>query len=278
MMSITQAPVLAWFESRIVPVQTIAVKASDQTFEHGLGLFESMRGEAGKIPLWPHHKQRLMESANELKLPISLANLPELKDLQRLIEHSGLSQSSARLRLTLTGGTPAEPCKIWVSCHPLGFVKTDGLILADPFWPVDARDPLVCHKTLNYWLRRNAFEAAIAMGADESLSQDSQGNLWEGSRTALFLVKAGGLIAPPQAGPRLQSIAAELLIDLIAHRDDLSITFQPITEQDLAEADEVVLANALRGILTVSQWRHHHFTSPGPVADTIRKAWQASTF
>jgi len=264
---------LAWFESQIIPLNSIMIPATDQTFEHGLGLFESMRADHGRVPLWPLHRQRLIESADWLKLQIPQSKLPDIKDLQTLVEQSGLPDQTARLRLTLTGGTSSEPCRVWVAAYPLSSVKTDGLILADDFWPVDARDPLIRFKSLNYWLRRRAFEEAQAAGADEKLSQDVSGHLWEGSRTSLFIVKNQSLIGPPECGPRLYSIASKALSDLGAE-----ISIEKITTQILVDADEVLLMNALRGILTVGQWKDHSFASPGPVASSLRDLWQATYF
>ena len=264
---------LAWFESQILPLNSIMVPATDQTFEHGLGLFESLRAERGTVPLWPLHRQRLLESADQLRLPISVSKLPEIQDLQELVKQSCLADVSARLRLTLTGGSSTEACRLWVTAYPLGIVKTDGLTLADDFWPVDERDPLIRYKSLNYWLRRRAFEEAQAAGADEKLSQDACGQLWEGSRTSLFIVKNQSLIGPTESGPRLYSIASKALSDLGAE-----ISFQKITTQMLVEADEVLLMNSLRGILTVGQWRGRHFASPGPVASSLRTIWRKMYF
>jgi branched-chain amino acid aminotransferase/4-amino-4-deoxychorismate lyase len=204
---------------------------------------------------------------------MSVSKLPDILDLQELVKQSGLADVSARLRLTLTGGSSTEPCRLWVTANPLGIVKTDGLTLADDFWPVDARDPLIRFKSLNYWLRRRAFEEAQAAGADEKLSQDASGPLWEGSRTSLLIVKNQSLIGPPEGGPRLYSIANKALSDFGAE-----ISFQKITTQILVDADEVLLMNALRGILTVGQWRDHSIASPGPVASSLRALWQATYF
>lgn len=264
---------LAWFESQIIPLNSIMIPATDQTFEHGLGLFESLRAERGTVPLWPLHRQRLLESADQLRLPISVSKLPEIQDLQELVKQSCLADVSARLRLTLTGGSSTEPCRLWVTAYPLGIVKTDGLTLADDFWPVDERDPLIRYKSLNYWLRRRAFEEAQAAGADEKLSQDASGHLWEGSRTSLLIVKNQSLIGPTESGPRLYSIASKALSDFGAE-----ISFQKITTQMLVEADEVMLMNALRGILTVGQWSGRHFASPGPVASSLRTIWRKMYF
>ena len=264
---------LAWFESQIIPLNSIMIPATDQTFEHGLGLFESLRAERGTVPLWPLHRQRLLESADQLRLPISVSKLPEIQDLQELVKQSGLADVSARLRLTLTGGSSTEACRLWVTAYPLGIVKTDGLTLADDFWPVDERDPLIRYKSLNYWLRRRAFEEAQAAGADEKLSQDASGHLWEGSRTSLLIVKNQSLIGPTESGPRLYSIASKALSDLGAE-----ISFQKITTQMLVEADEVLLMNALRGIQTVGQWSGRHFASPGPVASSLRTIWRKMYF
>lgn len=268
----------AWIGGKLFPLNEIQIPATDRSLEHGIGLFESMRATCGLVPLWKRHRERLLESASQLNIPITLSSLPAETDFKSLLEVSHLMKSQARLRLTLSGGSPEHPPLLWVAAHPIHDVKIDNLRLSAEFWPVDPRDPLVRHKTLNYWLRRRAHETAVANDSDESLSIDFNGNLWEASRSALFLVIDGVLIAPPADGPYLKSVSAKALEELMAISDFMHFERRNITETMLAQAEECILVNAVRGIQTVAAWKNFNYCSPGPVAVRLRKMWAEHYF
>ena len=273
-----ERPALVWTEGKILSINELSIPATDRALEHGLGLFETMRAKTGSVPLWGLHKQRLLRSAKDLGLKVKSSRLPNVVHLRNLLEESGFARKDARLRLTLSGGSGKDPGRLWVAAYPLPPIKLDNLILADKLWPVDERDPLVAYKTLNYWLRRRAHDEALAQGADEALSQGFKKQIWEGSRTSLFLVKNEQVIAPPRDGARLRSISEEVLAELARTSVSLELVYRPVTEALLAGADEVILTNALRGVMTVSRWRNSSYPSPGPMATKLRLLWQVKYF
>lgn len=276
-MTETNNQTLAWCAGTILPLNNLSVSAGDASLEHGLGLFESMRAKSGRVPLLARHMARMTRSAAELGLKLGKEYLPSAQAISELTEKSGLATSSARLRMVLTGGCPAATGQVWVSAHSLGSIDRDNLLLSRHFWPVDERDGLVRHKTLNYWLRRRAFEQATAEGCHESISQDSRGYLWEGSRTALFLVKDEQLVSPPANGPILASIAAEVVREL-ALEIGISFVSKHLRIDDLMEADEVILTNAVRGILSVGQFCDVSYSSRGPITNALRNGWEKKYF
>lgn len=272
------SPTMAWTDGKILPLNELRVPATDCSLEHGLGLFESMRAKQCQVPLWGLHRGRLTKSAAELNMRLDIKHLPTEDDFRNLIVTSGLEHADARLRLTLTGGSGQSPGRVWVAVYPLGPSKVDNLILAKEFWPVDERDPLVAYKTMNYWARRRAFEQAQAQGADEALSVGFKGQIWEAARSSLFLVRNQQIIAPQEHGSRLRSVSEAALVDLLCTQHTLKLVYQEISPDQLAIADEVILTNAVRGLMSVGQWHNCQYPSPGPVASELRKLWQANYF
>ena len=90
----------------------------DASVQHGVGLFETMRADAGRIHHLDQHLKRIEHSSQELRL-LSDLNVPLIEAaLLETVERSGLDH--ARIRLTITGGDlnllregagarPAEP-------------------------------------------------------------------------------------------------------------------------------------------------------------------------
>lgn len=267
-----------WCQGKIKPVGELAIPATDRVFEHGLGLFETMRGTACRVPMWALHRQRLRASAGTLGLNLDERCLPGPEDFTALVQANGLEASPSRLRLVLTGGTAEQPGQVFVTARPLRDIKPQGLTLAADFWPVDARDPLIRHKSLNYWLRRMAHEQAIASGADDALSIDPAGTIWESALAALFMVVDGRWVAPPAGGPMLASVAAGEVERLLSEPGQPGLMRQPVTIDLLTRADEVILANALRGPMAVAAWRHRRFETAGPGFTALRELWRRHWF
>jgi branched-subunit amino acid aminotransferase/4-amino-4-deoxychorismate lyase len=266
-----------WCRGEIIPLGELAVPVTDRVFEHGLGLFETMRGQDGRVPMWNLHRNRLIASALALGLKVDESRLPGQGDFAALLKANRRGPFS-RLRLVLTGGTAESPGHVFVTARRLFELNITGLKLADRFWPVDPRDELVRHKSLNYWARRIAHEQAVASGADDALSQAPDGTLWESARATLFLVEGGRWFAPPADGPMLTSIAAGEVERLLSLPGGPGLTRQPVTVERLAAADEVILANAAYGPMSVGAWRDRTYDRLGPAFMALVELWRKAWF
>src|SRR5260370_27177757 len=110
---------MIWVDGRIVPDDALAISVLDRTFEHGLGLFETLRTWNGRAPLLDRHLARLERSARELGLPINLVMLPDESAVSALVEAQGLG-GDVMLRITLTGGRDESTgARLWMRAAPL---------------------------------------------------------------------------------------------------------------------------------------------------------------
>jgi branched-subunit amino acid aminotransferase/4-amino-4-deoxychorismate lyase len=95
---------MIWHDGRIIPADDLKVGIDDRVFEHGLGLFETLRTWDGRAPLLSRHLDRLRASARELGIELDRVPLPDrdaVTDLLDAVELGG----SVLLRLTLTAGS-----------------------------------------------------------------------------------------------------------------------------------------------------------------------------
>ncbi len=139
-----------------------------------------------------------------------------------------------------------------------------------PLWPARS-DPLTGHKTMNYWSNRLMYENARSGGFDECVTISPDGQLWEGSRTNLFVVGDRQLLTPPCSGRVLPGIMRGLILER-AGRLDLEVRETPLSLFDrLFQPDEVFLSNSVRGIMAVGRWGEARFPAPGPVT---RRLWE----
>src|SRR5436305_6346359 len=94
---------MIWVGGRLVADDALSVSVLDRSFEHGLGLFETLRTWNRRAPLLDRHLARMTRSAEALGLPLDRAQLPNSRAVAELVEES-LLEGDAMLRITLTGG------------------------------------------------------------------------------------------------------------------------------------------------------------------------------
>ena len=245
---------MIWVAGRIVPAEALTISVQDRTFEHGLGLFETLRTWDGHPTLLDRHLARMTRSAEELGLPLNRPALPDGPAVGELLRAGGIA-GDALLRITLTGGTSsAGGSTVWMKAGPLPPPPRAGGALVEPRgWALAPDDPLARHKSLNYWSRRLAHERAREGDhADESLGfTEADGCVWEGSRTNLFLIR-GGIVTTPEARGRIVPGILRAVVLEQARRAGLVVEERPVPLDELARADEVFLTNSVRGIVPVA--------------------------
>ena len=116
---------MIWVDGQILPDDGLTINALDRTFEHGLGLFETLRTWGGRPTLLDWHLARMLRSAEELKLPIDPASLPDAEDVRALLEAEGF-QEDRMLRITASGGTASGQSVVWMRSSPLPPPTRDG--------------------------------------------------------------------------------------------------------------------------------------------------------
>jgi branched-subunit amino acid aminotransferase/4-amino-4-deoxychorismate lyase len=244
---------LVWSDGQIIPEETLAISASDRTFEHGMGLFETLRTWHGGVPLLPRHLSRLEASASALGLPLERRLLPDESTVRALCRANEW-RGEARVRITLTGGRDERSgCRLWMRLdHLPDPIEPSGAVVAEGCLTVAHDDSLARHKTLNYWSKRLAYERARAQGADEVLLATPDGRVWEGSRTNLFLIHGDTLVTPDLSGPLIPGVVRALVLDHAA-TIGLAAREKDVFKADFSRADEVFLTNSVRGLIDVGR-------------------------
>lgn len=254
-----EAPI--WSGGRIRTASSLSVSAADRAFEHGLGLFETLRTWQGRAVLLDRHLNRLRASAQALGLKVNDSDLPDARAVDALRHASGID-GDVTLRILLTGGTVDAPGTVWMRCGPLPPRRTSlDIGLCD--WIVDQAHPLARHKCLNYWDRRIAYERALSRGQDEALILGPAGSVWESTRMNVFAVVGRSLKTPGPDGPFVPGIMRKLVLERCG-----DVGLEPsetmLTVEDLRTADEVFLTNSVRGLVPVRRIAGQDRPTNGP--------------
>jgi branched-subunit amino acid aminotransferase/4-amino-4-deoxychorismate lyase len=260
---------MIWVAGKVVPDDALTVSVLDRTFEHGLGLFETLRTWGGRAPLLERHLARMSRSAQELGLPLDPARLPTPADVAHLLDVESLGTDRV-LRITMSGGDgSSEPAMVWMRSLPLPAPARPGGASVDVgSWRVCSEDPIARHKSLNYWARRLSYERAGLRGFDESIGDSGMAGarlVWEGTRTNLFAIHDKRLTTPTTIGPVVPGIMRRLVLERAADLDLEIVEDGTLSLAMLAGADEVFLTNSVRGLIPVARL-HDSEAALDPVA------------
>ncbi|MFG1262490.1 MULTISPECIES: aminotransferase class IV [Xanthobacter] len=220
----------------------------DRGFTLGDGLFETLQVKAGKVLRTEAHLARLAAGAGVLEMPLPSLDLAAA--LAQTADANGLRDGV--LRLTLTRGTgprgvlpPAEPKPtLVITAAPLSPpLPAARLVIAQGTRRND-RSPLAQVKSLNYLDGILARQEAARRGADDAILLNTRDGVAETSIANLFAVINGGLVTPPLSEGVLPGVMRAEVIAAGAQE-------RPLTVDDLASANEILLTSAL-GIRSVA--------------------------
>jgi branched-chain amino acid aminotransferase len=242
------------------------VSVYDGGWLHGAGLFETMRAEDGCVFKLESHIERLRRSAAELLAPMERDALPIAAVFAELLKRNNLQ--TARVRLTVSAGPMREgsgtstalrltvcATAAELSSYPRDFYEKGVGVVICPF-RTSPSDPIAGHKTTGYLPRLLGLRRAQQALCVEALWFTTGNRLAEGSISNVFAVRDGVLKTPPLDTPVLPGIARGVVID-IARQAGIEAHECPLSIDDLLDADEVFLTNAIMQVMPVRRVEKH---------------------
>lgn len=233
---------------------------------YGDALFESIRVCGGVMPLFEWHWERLLGGMQLMGFEIpSWWTMDFVK--REIKKITGLN---ARVRLTLwraPGGlylpennnfrflitTKAMETENY-EWHSIG-LKTG--LCGDVRLPVDRYSGI---KTLNAARYVMAARTAASNGWDEGVLLNAYERVSETTRSNLFWIKDGSVYTPPEIDGCLTGIARRLLLSLTLP-DGNKVQEKSASPEDLLQADELFLSNAIRGIQWVKSYQQKTYNT-----------------
>lgn len=216
----------------------------------GKGVFETMRVDVGRVPLWPFHRRRLLSSLTKIGVsPPSSFSGPSMS--RSVMAAADLATAPARMRLMVwayRGKTEAvmqlfpEPLNHWPDREG---VRVD-LVEVRQLTPF--RKPRV--KSIDYAVFQNAWEQVSRDGYGEAILINRHRVVIEASRANVFLVKGGEVVTPALEQGALSGVARRVVID-VARRNGIQVLQKRVRADELHQAEEIFLTNAVKGIVPV---------------------------
>lgn len=263
-------PSLAW--------DAATVPADDRGLSYGDGLFETMRTSQGGVPLLEHHLQRLTRGCRRLGI-----SAPDHDSLARRVLDAVPPGVDGIVKLILTRGSggrgyrPPDICepRILVNAHPLPGVPREwyarGVNVRMCTTRI-GRNPATAGLKHLGRLEQVLASAELQPGEAEGLMLDEHDRVIEGTRCNLFLCRAGRLRTPRLDMSGVVGVMREVTRELAAQMS-VECAEDEIGVNDLQQADEIFLTNAVLGILPVArvdslEWCRQR----GPVAQKLMQA------
>lgn len=245
-----------FLNDKIVDACEAHISVTDSGLLYGMGLFETMRCDNGKVFAIDDHLERLFNSIKVLAL-LNTYDRDFIKDaIGKIVEANGLSE--ARVRLTLTNGTPLaegniEPTLLITATelvpYPAEYYEKGTKVILSDFRQ-NGDDPMMGHKTTNFFARMLALNIAHQKKVAEALWFTTDNYLAEGCVSNVFLVKDSVLYTPSVDTPVLPGVMRKTVCK-IAKEKSIELIEKKLIISDLLEADEVFLSNVIMKVLPV---------------------------
>mgnify|MGYP005818728441 CR=1 FL=1 len=259
-----------------------SISAVDRGLLYGDGVFRTLRLTGGRLQHWPRHYRKLQEDCAALLLPC-----PDGRSLLAELEQLVSGQDDAVVKIVVTRGQGARGYAPPANATPTRILSLSPL----PAYPQHFRSEGVrlhlCALRLSHQPRlagvkhlnrlENVLAAAEWSDADiaEGLLLDIEGNVVEGTRSNLFMVRNGELLTPDLSRCGVAGMQRERVMEWAAAQG-MPCRVERFGLPDVRAAEEVFLVNSIIGLWPVREldgvvWERH------PVSTRIQEWLEHAT-
>ncbi len=255
-------------QGQLVPNETLAGLHLNRAFRYGDGLFETVKVIDGKPLHFALHIERLNKGMAVLGLELdsSLSYHAMLDRVTKLLEKNKVT-GGGRIRMAVfrvgPGGYKPEHAKV---SSMLVFEESaneyahqaQGVALGVYTEHCKYANGLSHLKSSNALLYVLAAKWAGGHGFDDVLLLNDSGRICEATASNLFLVKGNTILTPNLQEGCVAGVMRKVVIDL-AIKAGLNVREGKVEKEDLLQADEVFLTNAMRGVQWVSGYQKKRY-------------------
>jgi branched-chain amino acid aminotransferase len=234
-----------------------ALHPDNRSFRYGDGLFETIRYANGYMPLWDLHMARLFNGLSVLRIQSGKLFTPALllKQVTSLCQKNNLTH--ARIRITVSRGeggileptvaTPDYIIQTWPLDEPAPRFNTNGLHLRVFQGGRKCADALASLKSTNYLLYAMAALYAKEQKANDAIVLNQYGRIADCSIANIYWVDGQQVYTTPLSEGPVAGVMQKHLLSKVNSKE------QAITPDELRQASEVFVTNAVRGIQWVGE-------------------------
>jgi aminodeoxychorismate lyase len=253
----------AILNGKMLGEEKIAISPNNRSFRYGDGFFETMKLINGKIILVDHHFERLFTTLEIVQFTKPNYFTPTYLQEQIIaLAQKNQHQKLARIRLTIFRGNgglydvenhqPNYLIQTWELNPANNSLNENGLVIdifKDAKKVCDNYAHLKSNNYLGYamaalWAKKNHLNDALLLNPYNHIADSTIANI--------FIVKDGTIKTPALADGCVAGVMRRHLLTCIK-ADNMPIQETQITIDDLLQAQEIFLTNAIYGIKWVKQ-------------------------
>ncbi len=257
------------------------ISPDNRSFRYGDGLFETMRVIKGSIILKQFHFERLLHGMKLLQFEIPeffTASLLEA-DILSLCNKNRIEDAVIRLVVFRSDGglydlKDMRPNYIIQSISvqkiPLLKEQPDGIVIDIYEDITKACNAFSEVKSNNFLPYTMAALYAQQKKLGDCLILNQYGRVADATIANVFMVKHNEIFTPPLTEGCVAGVLRRFLLKTLPLHG-IKIQEEPLTVNDLLNADEVFLTNAVRGIRVVKKFRDKNYSSA--VSQAVAQIW-----
>lgn len=260
-----------FYDGQILRSDKLLISPNNRSYRYGDGCFETIKVLNGKIMLADYHFERLFSSLETLrfkKLGYHSAGWLE-KQILSVVEKNGHAKR-ARVRVTVTRGDggiydeqnhyPYFLIQSWSLQTATQELNENGLVIdiyKDARKTADLFSSIKSNNYLPYvmgalWAKENHLNDAILLNPDNRVADATIANV--------FIVKDGSIKTPALSEGPVNGVMRRHLLHLL-RKENIPVEEGTITVDELLEAPELFLTNAIHGIKWVKQLGNSNYSN-----------------
>jgi len=256
-------PQFLFTDGKFLKQDKLLISPNNRSFRYGDGFFETMKWCKGKILLEQLHVERLFSTLDTLKFkpPAYFTSEYILNAIHALVAKNQHHQL-ARVRLTIyrgDGGIYDEQNHfphLLIQTWPLNAMNNrlneNGLEIDIYAAAVKQADHFSLLKTNNYLGYAMAALWAKEHHLNDAILLNPQGNIADATIANIFLIQNGSILTPALSEGPVSGIMRKYLLQQLRNKG-YEVHEGMVTVDDLANASEVFLTNAIYGMRWVKQ-------------------------
>jgi branched-chain amino acid aminotransferase len=274
----------AFYEHRVGMICTdpglMLMPWDDHLVHRGDGIFETMKFVGGKLYQLEPHMVRMQRSCEAIYLTPP-CSWDEIRELILAVARAG-KRETGMVRVLLGRGPGgfgiyASECPetslyvVSYDLHPKPeHIYEEGVTAFKTSIPAK-QSYLAAIKSIDYLPNVLMKREAEEKGYDFPFCFDRSGYLAEGATENVCMVDSTGRLIIPEFTNALAGTTLLRAVDLI--KDEMSVTFRGISENELLEAREVIIVGTTGDAIPVVRFNGKpiHDVRPGPVAKRLRE-------
>ncbi|PIQ78847.1 hypothetical protein COV81_04135 [Candidatus Peregrinibacteria bacterium CG11_big_fil_rev_8_21_14_0_20_41_10] len=255
-----------FLNGKIILESEAKISVFDEGFIYGYGIYETMRTYKKRLINWDSHFERLTHSLNATNLELPYTKPQLLNFINQLIKKN--TETEYRIRLTISAGFNQQPTTL-ISVQPLQLPTLQQYQNGVPVITTLLSRPLPSIKSTNLLAQKLLWQEMQTKQAFEAIFVDPNGNVLEGSRSNLLIIKDQKIYTPKRD---ILKGTTSRLINQFSDQLNIPFTAKSLTLKDLLKADEAFITNALIGIVPINQVDTHKIPT-GPITLQLQTAY-----